>query len=376
LTDGFTRRLSVTADIYDLGSSATPWRYFWHPVCTLNELREAKPGGRGPLQSTLLGERIGVAEIGGKVVAFADRCPHRGAALTLGWAEDDGLRCRYHGWCYDTEGRCIEVPALEPDTPIPARAQVTMYDCEVKYDLVWVRLDSRADTSIPEFPAWEDGSQRCIMGEPYLWPCSAGRRVENFIDTTHFPYAHQGTLGAPPNVVFPVFPVDQLPGRLEFETETFLAYNPGDNTYGPPNSPESTFLPPATYVVQMPFTTVLKFTWSETFQTQIYMHPTPIDGETCRSYWFTCHSHDGSADEVHLQLQDMVLGEDLPVVASHLPRRIGEAHEEVSVPTDRSSILWRKWLRELAHAGERGPEELMRCLDTTNIESEVTAPAS
>jgi phenylpropionate dioxygenase-like ring-hydroxylating dioxygenase large terminal subunit len=363
------KTMNLTADVYDLESTATPWRYFWHPVCTLDELRKAKPGGRGPLQTTLLGERVGVAEIGGKVIAFADRCAHRGTALTLGWVEEDVLRCIYHGWCYSNQGACTEIPSLLPGRPIPARAKLTQYDCEVRYDLIWVRLESGAATTIPEFPAWEDSSFHCIMGEPYTWPCSVGRRVENFIDVTHFPFTHQGTLGAPPNTVFPVYPVDQRLGRLEWKTETFLAYNPGDDTYGPPKGEDSQMLPPATYRVDMPFTVTLMFQWSETFATQIYMHATPIDGETSRSYWFTCHTDDGSADQIHLQLQDMVLGQDLPVVASQSPRVIGAPQDEISVLPDKPSILWRKWLRKLSVAGEQGPEELMRALDQINIES-------
>jgi len=85
------------------------------------------------------------------------------------------------------------------------------------------------------------------------------------------------------------------------------------------------------------------------------MHATPIDAENCRSYWFTCHTNDDSAPETHLALQSVVLTEDLPLVASHRPRSIGEPHEEVSVPADKPDIIWRKWLRELAQAAGDGP---------------------
>jgi methylxanthine N1-demethylase len=366
---------------YDLGTRAETWRHFWHPVATLHELREAKPGGRGPLQSTLLGERIGIAEIDGTVIAFEDRCPHRGVALTLGWAEDDGLRCRYHGWCFDNAGQAKEIPSLPPGQPLPARARLKQYDCEVRYDLVWVRLDSSVDTRIPDFPGWDDESMHCIMGEPYEWACSSGRRMENFMDVTHFPFTHQGTLGAPPNTVFPVYPVDQADGRLTWKTETFLAANPGSDTYGPPTHPDARMIPPARYVIEMPFSITLMFTWSDTFATQIFMHATPIDDVTSRSYWYTCHSVDNSSDEVHLQLQDMVLGEDLPVVVTHSPARIGEPGEEVSVLPDKPMILWRRWIRELDAAAARGPEQLRQALDEVVIESEragvaVTASAA
>lgn len=355
---------------YDLNTHAETWRLFWHPVATLDELREAKPGGRGPLRTQLLGEYIGIAEIAGEMIAFEDRCPHRGVALSLGWAEDDGLRCRYHGWCFDAAGSCTEIPSMPADQTKPARAALRKYDCEVRYDMVWVRLDGSADTALPEFEGWSDESMHCIMGEPYQWPCSSGRRMENFMDVTHFPFTHQGTLGAPPNTVFPVYPMDQDDRRLRWKTETFLAHNPGTDTYGPPAGEDSRMLPPAEYVIEMPFTITLKFTWSETFSTQIFMHATPVDEVTSRSFWFTCHTVDGSADEVHLQLQDMVLGEDLPVVSSHQPPRIGEAAEELSIMPDKAMILWRRWIREIDAAARTGADELRRVLEKSELESE------
>lgn len=360
---------AATADLYDLHTHASTWRKFWHPVATLDELRESKPGGKGPMRSVLLGESVGIAEIGGKVIAFEDRCPHRGVALSLGWAEESQLRCRYHGWCFDNTGVCTDVPSLREDQPVPARAALKQYDCEVRYDMVWVRMDSDADTTIPVFEAWSDEAMHCIMGEPYEWPCSSGRRMENFMDVTHFPFTHQGTLGAPPNTVFPVFPMDIAGRRLTWQTETFLAHNPGTDTYGPPADENARMLPPASYVIEMPFSISLKFQWSETFATQIFMHATPIDDVTSRSYWFTCHTVDDSADEVHLQLQDMVLGEDLPVVASHQPAKIGEPADELSIMPDKCMILWRRWLREIDVAAQKGPEALQEALDQVMIES-------
>jgi vanillate O-demethylase monooxygenase subunit len=78
---------------------------------------------------------------------------------------------------------------------------------------------------------------------------------------------------------------------------------------------------------------------------------------------------DGSADATHLQLQDMVLGEDLPVVVTHDPARIGAPADEVSVLPDKPMILWRRWLRELDAAARKGPEHLVAALDQVSMES-------
>jgi nitrite reductase/ring-hydroxylating ferredoxin subunit len=46
----------------------------------------------------------------GRPNVIQDRCPHRGASLSLGKIRDKGLSCPYHGWTFDSAGTCIEIP--------------------------------------------------------------------------------------------------------------------------------------------------------------------------------------------------------------------------------------------------------------------------
>ena len=48
----------------------------------------------------------------GAVVALADRCPHLGAALSLGSVSGGQVACPFHGWKFDSEGSCVDIPAL------------------------------------------------------------------------------------------------------------------------------------------------------------------------------------------------------------------------------------------------------------------------
>ena len=41
----------------------------------------------------------------GKAGVIGAYCAHRRANLCLGDVERDGVRCRYHGWLYDTSGK-------------------------------------------------------------------------------------------------------------------------------------------------------------------------------------------------------------------------------------------------------------------------------
>ena len=129
-------------------------RRCWHAVATLGELRAAAPS---PLAVTLLGERLAIAQLtaagGPKVVAFADRCPHRSARLSLGSVVTHGvagtaLRCAYHGWSYGADGGCVSIPAA-PDLAIPEKARATAYEVQEAYGLLWVRLEAGWPTVIP-----------------------------------------------------------------------------------------------------------------------------------------------------------------------------------------------------------------------------------
>ncbi len=335
------------------------WRHFWHPVCTRKELEAGPAGENQPLAVRLLGEDLVVAEIGGRVAAFPDRCLHRSTKLSVGCVESGGLRCAYHGWLYDAEGACTEIPAM-PDRPIPDDFRLTRYDAEFAYDLLWVRLDSSAGTNIPGCPAWGDGDFRCVQGAPYTWPTSAARRLENFVDLAHFPFVHDGSLGDRRQTVVPIADVDRLNGELRF------TFRPSPEM----QLPDVALMAPTDYRIWMPFSVNLEFFFPDGERSQLWMSASPLDSGVCRSFWFTCRTadHDGD-DQPHLDFQDLVLSEDLPVIEAQDPPEVSAPADEFSVLTDKVSIAYRRWLKELSDAAAEGPEALARNLSTTKIES-------
>ena len=168
-------------------------RGYWHPVAYVSELI-----GGGPLAVTLLDEPLVLARIDGRVSAFRDICVHRGTALSLGSVDENGLRCGYHGWCYDGEGRCTKIPA-RPDLKIPTRARLTAYSAAEHLGLIWVCPSGEPIYPLPENPYFGDESFRHIEVEPYNWNCALPRRIENYVDFGHFAWVHDGVLGDAPN---------------------------------------------------------------------------------------------------------------------------------------------------------------------------------
>ena len=114
-----------TNDLLTLTGPGTPagnlFRRYWLPACLSEELPE--PEGP-PVRVKLMGENlVAFRDRAGRVGLIGEHCPHRGASLYYGRNEDCGLRCIYHGWLVDADGRVRETPA-EPD-PDAVRNDVT-----------------------------------------------------------------------------------------------------------------------------------------------------------------------------------------------------------------------------------------------------------
>src|SRR5688572_29835606 len=75
-------------------------RQYWFPAIPSFELPSPDCP---PIKVRLLGEDlVAFRDSEGNVGLFVQACPHRGASLFFGRNEDDGLRCVYHGWKFDT----------------------------------------------------------------------------------------------------------------------------------------------------------------------------------------------------------------------------------------------------------------------------------
>ncbi|PZP90631.1 MAG: aromatic ring-hydroxylating dioxygenase subunit alpha [Variovorax paradoxus] len=339
-------------------------RHFWHPVCTLAEFERANASGNGPMGVTLLGEPLVIARLEGKLVAASDRCAHRAAKLSLGQvAKRNGkefLQCPYHGWQYDGKGVCQLTPAC-PDKAIPPKARVSSYDCEVKYDIVWVRLDNEFDCSeIPYFSDWDNPDMRVIVADSYIWNTVAERRWENFTDFSHFAFVHPGTLYDPFFASHPTVHVNRVDGELQFKLSP-----PKDMEGIPEEAPMGDF----DYRCTMPYGINLEIKlWKDNSRFILWTTASPVDDKTCRNFMIIAHVKDGSPDHVHLAFQKRVLMEDQPIIQSQWPVEISPT--EVSIATDKVSIQYRKWHRELSQAALRGKSQFVETLRSNVIEEQ------
>ena len=105
-------------------------RRYWWPVATHDIAT------RVPVRRRLLGEDLVLYKDGSGQCGLVDRhCAHRRADLSYGWVEDCGLRCHYHGWLWDRNGRCLAQPFEEtahPEARFKDRVRIKAYPVEVK----------------------------------------------------------------------------------------------------------------------------------------------------------------------------------------------------------------------------------------------------
>ena len=332
-------------------------RRFWHPVLTPAEVS----GSTKPIAVTLLDTDLAVAITAtGRVVALADRCPHRSTRLSQGTVEAESIRCAYHGWRFDTDGRCVEIPSM-PDGPIPGRACVESFDTAIAYGLVWVRLESHPSTTIPPCFAWADHATpdpalRVLAATPYQWPVGAARRVENFVDLAHFAWVHDGTLGRRDEPVPQIPDIRREAGALVFRYES------------PDMDPDDRALfGSQRYTMPMPLTVQIGFLQRTGARRILWMTASPVSMSETRCFWFIARSDALDEDDAeHLAFQDRVTAEDEPVVCNQVPPAMSlEASAEVSVRTDLVSIEYRRFLRDLARTVDDPAafDALLKCSD-------------
>jgi 5,5'-dehydrodivanillate O-demethylase len=174
-------------DLEHVGPGTLAGRYlrrFWHPVHRAQDL----PAGRAkPI--TILGEQFTLYRSQDGEPHLVDyRCPHRGAQLSIGWVEGDCIRCRYHGWRYDSTGQCVEQPGEAPG--FADKVRLHTYPVREYAGLVFAYLGDDAPPPFKQYPDLDLPGVH-VADPPEVFPCSFWNRLEN--DRAHVSWTHRST---------------------------------------------------------------------------------------------------------------------------------------------------------------------------------------
>jgi 5,5'-dehydrodivanillate O-demethylase oxygenase subunit len=182
LTREANERLTATGPGTPMG---TLLRCYWHPIATTFEL-DSEP----VLPVRLLGENLVLyRDDDGRLGLVAERCPHRGASLSYGIPEPEGLRCPYHGWLFSAEGRCLEQPAEPPFSTFHNRIRIPAYPVQEMGGLVWAYLGKQPAPLLPRYDLFVEENRERRIGISRV-PCNWLQIMENSVDPVHLEYLH------------------------------------------------------------------------------------------------------------------------------------------------------------------------------------------
>jgi phthalate 4,5-dioxygenase len=174
------------------------FRRFWHPVALSREMAEPDSP---PIRVKIMGEDlVAFRDSNGRVGLVEPHCAHRGANLFFGRNEACGLRCVYHGWKYDVDGQCVDMPNVPAEAGYHGKVSIKAYPTREFGDMVWAYLGP-AEHRPPEPPQLECGvvpaSHRYVSKR--LVDCNWAHSMEGALDTAHFSFLHMPAPGVQSN---------------------------------------------------------------------------------------------------------------------------------------------------------------------------------
>jgi phthalate 4,5-dioxygenase oxygenase subunit len=273
-------------------------RRYWTPALLCSEIPE--PGG-DPVRVRLLSENlVAFRDLNGRVGLIQENCPHRGASLYYGRNEGTvhaprtpgagvcGLRCPYHGWQFDVDGTCIDMPSEPPTSTFKERVRARSYPVHESGGIVWTYMGP-AEAMTP----FRDFGTETLPAEHRLATklearCNWVQTLEGNIDTAHISWLHMfdaaadiaddGTdkPGYPSNAMTWKFWIHDRAPRLEVHDTWYgfryagLRTTPNDNT----NVRITEYIfPYSTIIAAVPFNTR-------------HLMVVPIDDHNCWRYTF------------------------------------------------------------------------------------------
>src|SRR5487761_319223 len=114
-------------------------RRYWMPIAAIAEMDDTPTK---PVR--LMGEDLVLYKDRSGTLGLVDlHCAHRRSDLSYGYVEDTGLRCNYHGWLWDEQGRCLAQPfedMVHPDDHFKDKVTIKAYPVDTRGGLIWAYL--------------------------------------------------------------------------------------------------------------------------------------------------------------------------------------------------------------------------------------------
>jgi phenylpropionate dioxygenase-like ring-hydroxylating dioxygenase large terminal subunit len=300
----------------------------------------------------------------GTVNAQSDLCIHRGGSLGGGKVVDGCVQCPYHGWKFDDDGVCVDIPANKEGLPIPKKARVDSYPCVERYGFIWAFLGDIPAEDRPPIPEL-DGldfttsakaeGYRAVFGD-FTWNANYDRVLENAVDIAHTPFVHSGSFGNADEPVIEDFELEEIRegDSLSSVTATVKLDPPAPsgiwkylrkNAERPRVETTTGFYPPnmSMLIVRLPLGEI-----------RIFTAAVPIDESTTVSKFCMMRTFftGGWADKDSIKRTNKIFLEDQPTVEGQRPELLPfDLAAELHVKSDSIQLAYRRWRQEQINAG-------------------------
>lgn len=188
------------SEIVTLTGPGTPmgnlFRRYWLPALIAIELPDPDCP---PVRLKLLGEDLlAFRDTQGRLGAIDQFCAHRGVSLWFGRNEENGIRCPYHGWKYDVNGHCVDIPSEPEGSNFCDKIKLKSYPLIERGGVLWIYMGP-AELRPPE-PEWEFATVPAAQSycSKRLQECNWLQALEGGIDSSHVSFLHSGGLKTDP----------------------------------------------------------------------------------------------------------------------------------------------------------------------------------
>src|SRR6188474_719205 len=162
-------------------------RRYWQPAALVDELS----GNRPVKPVRLFGEDLVIfKDDKGRYGLIGRRCPHRGTDLAYGRLENGGLRCAFHGWLFDVNGKCLGTPAEPDDSNLCANIKQKSYPVVEKSGILFAYLGPGAPPAFPHFDCFVAPSTHTFAFKGMI-DCNWLQSIEVGIDPAHTSFLHR-----------------------------------------------------------------------------------------------------------------------------------------------------------------------------------------
>jgi vanillate O-demethylase monooxygenase subunit len=286
----------------------------WQPVALSSDLTV------GSLLSYKLFEiDLIIARFGTGILAAEDVCPHKGARLSRGRICEGELQCPYHGWRFSAGGSCVNIPSLfNPPANQLRLSHLRNYPVCERYGMVWVQMEPDEGVALPEVPEFEDKTWSFLVGPPAPFKAGFRREIENYLDMSHFAFAHSTTLGKAASPLIPEMKITIYDDGFEMDA-SFPALQTSQKSPGKLQSAHR-----RRQRCYLPNFTTIRQTFEDGDERVLVHIPSPNTRTECTCFWALAISpvFEGPSPQEQLRFAVQVLDEDRVMCENQVPPEV------------------------------------------------------